>query len=165
MKKKELARIFVWIYYSLNWLFIFINAFYIYKILNLLQYPNYNEREKLIIDKYASKLKTYPIVLLICYIPATINRIYTLITGDENFYLYFLHQFFGSLQGFFFAISFGLNSQIQMVIVKIFRKLCGNKQKPKSGKDLNNKLCQDDKEISDYSLQNNSNSQIPSTRI
>ena len=61
-------------------------------------------QEKLILERYANRLKWYPIVLILCMIPASINRIYQILMGDSNDYLLYSQVILDSLQGFFICI-------------------------------------------------------------
>jgi len=66
---------------------------------------------------------------MVCYIPATINRLYCLFNGKDNYILIYFQTVFDSLQGFFFAAVFGLNPQIRKIIREQIGKCCF-KRKP-----------------------------------
>jgi len=64
--------------------------------------------------RFIHRLKYYPLVLVICWTFATINRIYN-IFGKEVPSLTFLHVTFGGLQGLLNAFVYGANDQVKQV--------------------------------------------------
>jgi hypothetical protein len=61
------------------------------------------------------RLRLYPLILVICWSWATINRLYNFV-GKEVFILNFLHIFFGSLQGFLNACVYGLTKSVRLTV-------------------------------------------------
>jgi hypothetical protein len=89
-----------------------------------------NEQE--LIDKYTNKLKWYPIVQIISYIPCTINRIYGLATPNENFWIMLLQGIFDSLTGLMFAMVYGMNASVKNTVHEFLMKILGgNRVKPR----------------------------------
>jgi hypothetical protein len=89
-----------------------------------------NEQE--LIDKYTNKLKWYPIVQIISYIPCTINRIYGLATPNENFWIMLLQGIFDSLTGLMFAMVYGMNASVKNTVHEFLMKIFGgNRVKPR----------------------------------
>jgi len=64
--------------------------------------------------RFIHRLKYYPIVLVICWTFATVNRIYN-IFGKEILALTFLHVTLGGLQGLLNAFIYGTNDQVKQV--------------------------------------------------
>lgn len=59
------------------------------------------------------RLKWYPLVLVICYSWASINRVYQAITGDFQFWLSAIHIIFMSSIGLLNAIVYGMTQQVK----------------------------------------------------
>ncbi len=115
------------VYYSITWMTILLNCIFVIKVILLLREELKNEQE--LIDKYTSKLRWYPIIQIISYIPATVNRIYGLSTGRENFWLMLFQNTFDSLTGVMFALVYGLNASVKNTVRDSLRGLCGRKVK------------------------------------
>ena len=64
--------------------------------------------------RFIHRLKYYPIVLVLCWTFATINRVYN-IFGKEVTVLTFLHVTFGGIQGLLNAIVYGANDQVKQI--------------------------------------------------
>jgi len=64
------------------------------------------------------RIKYYPLVLVICWFWASVNRIEQ-IFGPSQFWLFCLHVFFSSLQGAFNAFVYGLTKDIRTRVAKI----------------------------------------------
>mmetsp|Transcript_47727 Transcript_47727/g.82110 ORF Transcript_47727/g.82110 Transcript_47727/m.82110 type:complete len:382 (+) Transcript_47727:35-1180(+) len=63
--------------------------------------------------KLCDRLRRYPLIMIICWTPATINRIQNAAAPtNKSFFLFFLHATFISLQGLFNAIAYGMNPQV-----------------------------------------------------
>ena len=65
--------------------------------------------------------------MIICIVPATINRLYNLSNNQEIAILFYIQTFFDSLQGLLFAIIFGIDSSIKEVIKQFCSTLFKNK--------------------------------------
>jgi hypothetical protein len=77
-------------------------------------------------DKYIIKMKFYPAILFICLFWASVRFIAEFFEySNYNIpWLVFLHFFFGSLQGFFNFVFYGLNQEVKTVFKNIFFKRC-----------------------------------------
>lgn len=80
-----------------------------------------NEHE--LIYKYTSKLRLYPIVQIISFIPATINRFHNLGSNDQNFTLTLLQCIFDSLTGLMFAFVYGFTNTVRNSIGECFQNI------------------------------------------
>jgi hypothetical protein len=119
-----LWAIIIYVFHWLNIIFNFI------AIVKAIQYFNIrafevreqNEKEANFLRNYCIVLKFFPIILIICWLPATTNRLYNFITDDENVILYSFHAFFSSFQGF-------LNSLVYSFYYRnLFRICCKTKE-------------------------------------
>lgn len=68
-------------------------------------------------------MRWYPIIQVICSIPATIHRVFNLITGNDNFVLGILQGIFDSIVGFLICITFLLSPEIKKNFITCFRKI------------------------------------------
>ena len=119
-----LTKILVIFFYSLAWILIVINSFFFFKVITKIRKEINHEEDLVLVEKFTSKLKWYPIVQIICLIPGTINRIYNMCTDQNNFELTLLQAIFDYLSGFLFAIVYGFNSSIKKAIYKCLFMLC-----------------------------------------
>ena len=125
--KSENKIIFVIISYGCMWIFIILNLYFIIKVILTLKSNQKSEEEKILVDKIIKKLRLYPIIMIICIVPATINRLYNLSNNQEIAILFYIQTFFDSLQGLLFAIIFGIDSSIKEVIKQFCSTLFKNK--------------------------------------
>ena len=107
----NVAMIWAFSIYFFHWLNIIFNFIVIIKTIRYFKIRAFevqekNEKEANFLRNYCIVLKFFPIILIICWIPATTNRLYNLITDYENTTLYSIHAFFSSLQGFLNAIVY-----------------------------------------------------------
>eukprot|EP00743_Colponemidia_sp_Colp-15_P003637 GILK01003926.1.p1 GENE.GILK01003926.1~~GILK01003926.1.p1 ORF type:complete len:317 (-),score=26.39 GILK01003926.1:333-1283(-) len=76
--------------------------------------------------KVLRRLRLYPLVLVVCWISGTVNRIQNFIAPDHPiFVLYLLHILFGSLQGFFNSLVYGFTASVKTAISEAFQRCCG----------------------------------------
>jgi hypothetical protein len=69
--------------------------------------------------KLIKRLKFYPMILIVCWIFGTINRVYLFVApNDPQAWLTILHVFFGSINGLFNAIVYGISGPVKVLIVK-----------------------------------------------
>jgi hypothetical protein len=121
--------------YIFNWVNIIFNFIAIirsirYFNIRAFEVKEQNERESNFLRSYCVVLKFFPIILIICWLPATINRLYNFLTDDENVVLYSLHAFFTYLQGF-------LNSLVYSFYYRnIFRLCCKDKDNVRGEQNL-----------------------------
>jgi len=91
---------------------IIINCFFLIKVIATVKKLINQESDKEMVDRVTYKLKWYPIIQIICFVPATINRVYDYLTGNESFILTLIQAIFDYSSGFLFAIVYGLNHTI-----------------------------------------------------
>ncbi len=114
------------IYYSLTWFIIFLNCIFVIKVIVQLHKELKNEQD--LIDKYTNKLKWYPIVQIISYIPCTIRRIYGLYSPNDNFWILLFQGIFDSLTGLMFALVYGMNVSVKNTVHEFLLKFLGRKK-------------------------------------
>ena len=110
------------IIYVFHWLNIIFNFIAIVKSIQYFnirafEIKEQNEKESNFLRNYCIVLKFFPIILIICWLPATNNRLYNFITDDENVVLYSFHAFFSSFQGF-------LNSLVYSYYYRNLFRIC-----------------------------------------
>jgi len=91
---------------------IIINCFFLIKVIATVKKLINQESDKEMVDRVTYKLKWYPIIQIICFVPATINRVNDYLTGNESFILTLIQTIFDYSSGFLFAIAYGLNHTI-----------------------------------------------------
>ncbi len=86
---------------------------------------NANLKNKEHMKKY-SVMKWYPIVQIVCSLPATVNRLYDIITKSNNFWLMLIQAFFDGIEGLMITIIFLLEPEIKhslkFCFLRIFNK-------------------------------------------
>lgn len=78
--------------------------------------------------RYTSKLKWFPIIQVISLLPATVDRIVDVATGNEYFPLALFRIMFDSLTGLFFTLVYGLNPSVNRAIRDCLCKIFGIRQ-------------------------------------
>ena len=68
------------------------------------------------------RLGSYPLILVICFLPATVKRIYDFADPDSNFVLSLIGGVFMALQGLFDAIVYGLTTTVRYKILNSCKK-------------------------------------------
>lgn len=81
-----------------------------------------NQNES-VVKKLLSRLQMYPIILLICFGPSFLHRIYYIIENKENFWINIIAGSLGALYGFVNAIVYGLTSKVKKTIGSAINKL------------------------------------------
>ena len=61
--------------------------------------------------------------MIICVLPSTINRLYTLITGNDSIYLIYIQTVFDSLTGLIVSVIFGLSPAVKDSIKYLCRSI------------------------------------------
>jgi hypothetical protein len=107
------------IYYTFTWVVIILNSYFVLKVIWVLQQELGTEQQ--LIDKYTRKLRSYPIVQIVSYIPATINRIYNLSYCTENFELMMIQIIFDSITGLMYCFVFGFNNSVKKAVGEFCR--------------------------------------------
>ncbi len=108
-------------YFCFDWVLIIINLYFIYKVVSVIK-QNRNDRNAYSLNIY-STMKWYPIVLIVCSIPGTVNRIYGIVTNESNFVMMILQGVFDYLQGLFIMIIFISGPQMMENLRLCFGKL------------------------------------------
>ena len=75
------------------------------------QHMRDDERERS--QRQIARLRAYPIIFVILYIPATINRIYNWASSDDIFFLYVLQVLTAPSVGFVNSIAYGMDTEIR----------------------------------------------------
>jgi hypothetical protein len=74
-------------------------------------------------DAYIYKLYLYPVVLVGCYLPFTVYRIYSFIMmGQTSYSFAFASVFFLCLSGLCNALAYGLNKHVRSAVVQKWRR-------------------------------------------
>ena len=66
--------------------------------------------------EFVKRLRLYPLVLIVCWSPAAINRVVMYLTGEEYVWLRCFHLFFSRIEGLMHLLVYGMTSLVQMVI-------------------------------------------------
>jgi hypothetical protein len=116
-------------YYSLCWALIALNCFFICRVAFVLNKELKNDR--VLVGKYVSKLKWYPLVQMLSLTPSTIAGIYLLGNNENDFYLVLLKSIFDSLTGLMFSIVYGFNPAVKSALSELWQKLTGRSKNRK----------------------------------
>jgi hypothetical protein len=109
LNTKDLNNQAAWVWslviYIFHWCNILFNAFAVYKSIRYFNIRAFEVRtddkeQANFLRNFCIMLKFFPIILILCWVPATINRIYQFASKKENAFLYGLHAFSTSLVGF-----------------------------------------------------------------
>ena len=97
--------------YIFHWSNILFNIFAVYKSIKYFKIRAFEIKEDKkeqsnFLKNFCIMLKFFPMILIICWVPATINRIYLFTAKVENTFLYTIHAFFTSLIGFLNALVY-----------------------------------------------------------
>jgi hypothetical protein len=115
LNTKNLNNYSAWVWsltiYIFHWCNIIFNIFAVYKTIRYFNIRAFEVKEDdkqqaNFLKNFCIMLKFFPIILIICWVPATINRIYLFASKRENAFLYGFHAFFTSLIGFLDAIVY-----------------------------------------------------------
>jgi hypothetical protein len=109
------------VFYSIVWILIFLNIFFIYKLIQLLKIELQNEKE--LISKYTNKLKWYPALQIITFFPASLNRLIEAISGNSYYTLTVIQVIFDTSSGLFFSLIYGFNPQVQKALKDTFHRI------------------------------------------
>lgn len=112
-KNLENHAAWVWslIIYIFNWINIAFNIYAVSKSISYFKIRTFevkedNLEEANFLKNFCIVLKFFPIILIVCWLPATVNRIYLFISGNENTFLYSIHALFSNLTGFLNCIVY-----------------------------------------------------------
>ena len=72
------------------------------------------------------RMKFYPMILILCYLFATIRRVIDWATEDQTpYYWAMLHTFFAAIPGFLNAIVYGLTKDVKHKNIEFWTGICG----------------------------------------
>lgn len=108
--------------YLLVWILIITNVTITIIVIRHLNKLYNNEEEKELISRYIYKLIKYPIIQVICLIPATINRIIYVFLKETFFPIQVISMCFLASQGLLYAIAYGYNTQVREILRKSLKK-------------------------------------------
>lgn len=114
-------------YLCIQWFFLILNLFFIYKVIHILK-ENITNKNKYLMKTY-SVMKWYPIIQIVCSLPATINRIYDIIVKETNFSLMITQTVFDCIGGCFITTVFLFSPEIKNSL-----RVCWIKFLSKSGR-------------------------------
>jgi hypothetical protein len=104
---------------------ILLNIFFVIKVHITFKKEFRNEEE--FVRKLTNKLKLYPVVQVVSFLPATVNRLYNLVSNKENFYLLMIQGIFDAITGLMFAFVFGFNNQVRKSLWDCIIRICCKK--------------------------------------
>lgn len=142
MNTKNHENVSAWIWSLIIYIFIWGNIiFNIIAIIKSLRYfkirtfevEEKNNEEADFLKNFCIVLKFFPIILVICWLPATINRIYLFASHKENTGLYATQAFFSNLTGF---LNCTVYSYYYKTLIKLF--CCKKKQEPSHELEMSN---------------------------
>jgi hypothetical protein len=87
----------------------------------------------------------YPVAQIICFIPATINRLYNIINKQDQFALSIIHSIFDYSLGFIITLIFVFSPTIKYSLLSRLKKLC-----KKQNRDTNTTILSEEKLIRDF---------------
>ena len=99
---------------------------------------NINNRNKELMKIY-SVMKWYPIIQIICSLPASINRFYDIITKQNNFGLMITQSFFDCSEGCLITIVFLCSPQIKHSLRICCRKIFRRRRKSPDSNEVSNR--------------------------
>jgi len=72
------------------------------------------------------RMKFYPMILIFCYLFATIRRVLDWATEDQTpFYWAMLHTFFAAIPGLLNAVVYGLTKDVKRKNIEFWSGVCG----------------------------------------
>jgi len=77
------------------------------------------------LEKIVSRLKFYPLILIVCYGPASVRRIWDFF-GNPPYWLAVLHICLSSLHGLANALAYGWNADVRALNAKIIDNIFGD---------------------------------------
>lgn len=93
-------------FYSVNWFFIILNSFFIFKVIGILKSQSIKSNRSRVLLGVNHAIKWFPIAQIICVIPSTISRIYNVLDKPPNFTLIIFQTIFGSILGVCYLIIY-----------------------------------------------------------
>lgn len=145
LNTKDLQNSTAWIWslliYLFNWINIGFNIFAVSKSLRYFSIRIFETKEENLdesnfLKNFCIVLKFFPIILVICWLPATVNRIYLFFSGIENTFLYTIHAFFSNLTGFLNCLVYSYYYK-NFISLFVCSKLGFGKKRIDNNKDAN----------------------------
>ncbi len=107
--------------------------------------------------KKYSVMKWYPIIQIICSIPATINRLYDVITKSNSFWLMLIQALFDGIEGLLITIIFLLDPEIKHSLKICFFRILKRKSEISMEREYGNSF--HDSEITPNELESKNESE------
>lgn len=105
--------------FYIAWVLILVLYFWTHRVAaNSFQHMREDEREKS--QRQIARLRAYPIIFVILYIPATVNRVYNWMSNDDIFFLYLLQVLTAPAVGFVNSIAYGMDTEIRNFVANSF---------------------------------------------
>ena len=91
-----------------------------------LAYAHMRDEDKERSQRQLARLRWYPIIFVVLYIPATINRVYNWLSQDDIFLLFLFQVLTAPSVGFVNSIAYGLDTEVRHRIANSFirRGMC-----------------------------------------
>jgi hypothetical protein len=110
-------------YYLPSWIIIFyccvIYSIIVLRLNSILKSPEYSTNTVVRIEK---RLLLYPVILMICIIPSSVNRILLYFNPDDtNLYLMCISVGLNASIGFFNACAYGITPSVKYTILSVLR--------------------------------------------
>lgn len=121
-------------YYCITWIVVMLNTIFVTLLIWNLRQLNCNDD---MIGRYINKLKLYPLIQIISLVPATINRINSLIGNPDYFWMMIIQVIFDSLTGLIFSVVYGFNPNVRTIVYDFFQGFCTKKP---NEEEMNNNL-------------------------
>jgi hypothetical protein len=102
-------------FYGLLMAMILMNAYFYYRIYKRLAYDECLSLDREVVKKVMSRIKWYPLILMICFGPSLIHRIYYLIQPSENMWINLASASMCALYGFINAVVYGMTKKVRTV--------------------------------------------------
>lgn len=105
--------------FYISWLLILVLYFWTHNVAyKSFQHMRDEEKEKS--QRQIARLRAYPIIFVILYIPATVNRIYNWASNDDIFFLFILQVLTAPAVGFVNSIAYGMDTEIRNFVANSF---------------------------------------------
>jgi hypothetical protein len=98
--------------FYISWLIIFVAYIWISRVA-ITSFIHMRNTDREHAERQIKRLRAYPIIFVVLYIPATINRVYNWVSQDESFFLFALQALTAPSVGFVNSIAYGLDVEIR----------------------------------------------------
>lgn len=110
-----------WFIYAILWSSIISGCVITFLVIRFLC-RTYSGQKYVIVSRFVTKLITYPLIQIICWLPATLNRLVFELSGSYNLYLQLFALVFVLSQGLAYAFVYGFNPQVRSAVYATFCK-------------------------------------------